>query len=217
MSKQYYCDFDKSVFSTEEELIQHIRSRYVKVLEGKGHEVSDLHTRLQNDFPDYEINIEDGKGWYTDYIIRLVKDEGTIEQYYGNTQPNGNPDTYDQLVAEIKYKQKVIDNVLIAVSEKYQFSEFKLQNYDYGYSDDEHRYSFKFKINQEDEYSHEQYHPYSQEADEFIEGLEKYFATVLEGSPSNIYDGGYFMGYSINGVDISMIMSSKKVRLEVIE
>jgi hypothetical protein len=218
MSKQYYCEMDKSVFSTEEELIKHIKNNYVQVLEGKGHEVSDLHSKLKHDFPDYEISIEDGKGWYAEYIIRLTKNNGIIEQSYGNEGGRlNNPDNYKLLKVQIEAKIRISNGILSKVNEKYNFEEFEFSSYEYGYGENEHRYEFRYKVNKNDAYEHDYFYPYNTSVDDFVKSLEQYFVTVLEGEPKPVRVGGYFIGYSINGIDIGVMMGNKKVRLEIIE
>lgn len=222
MTKQYYCEMDKSVFSTEEELINHIKNRYVKVFEGKDHEPSDLLTSLQNEFPEYEINIKEGTGWYTQYIITLTKGDSTINQYYGNDKRRSEynhdkPSTYNEMVKEIKAKISTYKNVVKRVSELYNFAEFYFAGYEYGYSEDEHSYRFVFKVHENDVWDSEDFHPYEMEINEFINDLNKYFVKVLEGEPNAFHDDGYFSDYTIDGVKIGMMMSNKRVRLEVIE
>ncbi|RKJ27054.1 hypothetical protein D7X33_42950, partial [Butyricicoccus sp. 1XD8-22] len=153
MTKQYYCEMDNSVFNTEEELIQHIKQRYVKVLENKNHETSDLLSKLQSDFPDYKINLKDGNGWYTHYIIELVKDGFTIKQFYGNQKDkwkyeNGFPDTYEEVKEEISTKINTYEYIINKLASKYEFYDFKFKGFSYGYSDDEHSYDFEFKLSE---------------------------------------------------------------------
>lgn len=222
MSKQYYCEFDKSVFSTEEELIKHIKDNYVQVFEGKINNVSDILTRLQKEFPDYEIQIKEGKGWYAQFIIELSKGGSTISQYYGSDKigsdySRSNPKEFDSLIEHIQEKINTYETIIKKVSERYNFAAFKFVSYDYGYSEDEHSYRFIFKVKEQDSWDTEEYYPYIEEIDEFINGLSKYFVRVLEGEPRVYHDYGYFIDYTIDGVRIEQMMSKKKVRLEVLE
>lgn len=222
MTKRYYCEMDKSVFSTEDELIKHIRSNYVHVFEGKDHEVSDLLTSLQNEFPDYEINIREGSGWYAQYIVELTKGESTVTQHYGEKSDDSyynlnKPSRYDQLIVQIKEKINTYEAILRQVKEKYKFFAFEFKGFSYGYSEDEHSYTFSFKVNENDPWDSEEFYPYNMNTGEFVNKLNKYFVTVLEGKPENFYDDGYFIDYTIDGVEIGMMMTNKKVRLEIIE
>ncbi len=223
MSKQYYCKMDNSVFSTEEELINHIRNRYVQVLENKDHEPSDLLHKLQKEFPDYEVHIKDGAGWYSQYVITLSKDGLEIDQYYGNDERDsvynyGKPSSYADVIKELKEKINEYEYIVKRVKETYNFTEFKFSSYTYGYSNDEHCYKFVFKANEFDPWDSIEYYPSKSEAFEFVYELKKYFVKKLEGKPERFYDGSYFTDYTIDGVEIGIIMdSNKKVRLEVIE
>lgn len=221
MSKQYYCEMDKSVFSTEEELIQHIKDRYVKVFENKDHEPSDLLSKLKRDFPEYEINIKEGKGWFAQYVIELRKGNSKIYQHYGNYEDPDyrryNPTEYNELVNQIIEKIGMGAYILLKLNTIYEFHEVNFLGYSYGYSEDEHSFDFEFKLNEDNEYITENFYPYNLEIDEFIAGFRQYFATVLEGTPSDYRDGGYFLDYTIDGVQIGEIMKNKKVRLEVLE
>lgn len=223
MTKQYYCEMDDSFFSAEDDLINHIKKKYVKVFEGKEHSPSDLLLDLKREFPDYKINIENGNGWYTQYIIRLEKEDSEIVQYYGedNRLSSYNqkaPSKFNVMVSEIKNKIQTSRLIVDKVKELYNFAEFKFNRFSYGYSTDEHSYTFDFKVNKDDPWDTEEYHPYHREPEKFIEELHKYFATLLEGKPLVIYDdNGYFDDYTINGTKIGNMMQNKKVRLEVIE
>jgi hypothetical protein len=222
MTKQYYCNMDNSVFSTEEELIEHIKKNYVKVFEGKNHAVSNLLASLQNDFPDWEIHIKEGSGWYSQYIIELTKDGSTITQYYGNVKNDSyynqdKPSQYSDVVKEIRDKISTYTNILEKVKTLYSFTEFKFSSYTYGYSTDEHSYCFNFKVNENDAWDSEEFYHYENELDDFIADLKKYFIRVVEGKPESFYDGGYFADYTIDGVKIGLMMNKKKVRLEVLE
>lgn len=222
MPKRYYCKMDKSVFSTEEELLKHIRSKYVQVFEGKDHEVSDLLYSLQNDFPDYEINIEDGSGWFAQYKITLTKNKGIITEYYGsvdNKSPYNlnKPMQYNQLVESVKEKINTYEAILKEVKEKYNFHTFDFKSFSYGYSEDEHSFNFSYKVNENDPLNIEEFYPYDIELEEYVGRLNKYFVKALEGKPSNFYDDGYFVDYTIDGIEIGMLMANKKVRLEVVE
>lgn len=219
VSKQYYCEMDHSVFSSEDELIEHIKQNYVKVLENKTTSISELLSKLQEVFSDYKVHIEDGNGWYADYKVYLKKGESTIEQYFGNegNKHFKNPETIDEVVMEINEKIDVIDSIVKAATSKYDFKEFSFVNYTYGYTADEHCYRFSFKLHDSNETHVENYYRYEMEIDEFVAELEKYFVKVLEGEPQTYHDDGYFVDYTVDGVRIEHIMNSKKVRLEVIE
>lgn len=220
MNKQYYCEMDKSVFSTEDALLKHLRDNYVKVFENKDYKSSDLLHQLQTRFPEYEVSIKDGNGWYSQYMIKLSKDDSVIEQMFGKKGSNDyndtNPDTYNQLIASLEEKIATLQTVIKTVDEKFSFAAFEFDKYDYGYSDDEHCYTFRYKVNKDDEWDHERFYHYVNSEDKFINNLRKYFVTVLEGAPDTYYEDGYFMGYCINGVNIEQMMSRNKVRLEVI-
>ncbi|GLI82542.1 hypothetical protein ANABIO32_02290 [Rossellomorea marisflavi] len=222
MSKQFYCEIDKSVFSTEEELLKHIKKKFVKVFENKDHEPNDLLSTLQREFPDYEVHIREGGGWYSEYVIELSKGNGTITQHFGSDGRDpgfrqNNPLKIEQLFNQINEKIDTYESILRQVDEKYSFAKFEFQGFTYGYSDDEHSYAFEFKVKESDQSAIEQYFPYEDELDDFINSLNKYFVKVLEGKPDSFYDDGYFIDYSIDGVQIGKMMTKKKVRLEVIE
>ncbi|RYI30461.1 hypothetical protein EVU96_08595 [Bacillus infantis] len=224
MTKQYYCEMDDSFFSTEEDLIKHIKNKYVKVFEGKEHSPSDLLAALQKEFPDYQVSIRDGVGWYAQYIITLENEDSVIDQYYGEddrldySSIKSAPSKYYSMIEELKSKINTVEYITNKVNELYNFAEFKFNRFSYGYSQDEHSYSFSFKVNKEDSWDSEEFYPYNLDEDEFIGELNKYFVTLLEGKPFPFHDdSGYFDDYTINGTKIGMMMRNKKVRLEVIE
>lgn len=219
MSKQYYCEMDNSVFSTEEELIEHIKQNYVKVLENKTTSVSELLSELQKEFPDYEVHIKEGNGWYADYRIYLKKGNSEIEQDFGNKGNNHfkNPETIEEVLMDINEKINIVESIVKSATNRYHFKDFSFVDYTYGYSVDEHCYRFKFKLHGSNEIHEEYYYPYESEPEEFVAELERYFVKVLEGKPQMYREDGYFEDYTINGVRIEHMMNSKKVRLEVIE
>lgn len=222
MTKQYYCEIDKSVFSTEDELLKHIKNNYVKVFENKGYEPNDLLSTLQRNFPDYEIHIREGRGWYSEYVIELSKDSGTINQHFGSDgrdtdYSKDNPIKVKQLISQIKEKIDTYESIIKEVKQKYNFADFQFHSFTYGYSNDEHSYTFSFRVNENDPWDSEEYFPYEDEISDFIVSLNKYFVRVLEGKPQSYDEDGYFMDYLIDGIRIENIMSKNKVRLEVIE
>ena len=219
--KQYYCDFDKSVFSNEDDLIKHIRENYVNVMEDKSEGVSSLLDVLNESFPDWKVNIEDGQGWYADYVIYLKNDNTKIAQYYGtkNSDYTKNPDNISNLIKEINLKLETISQVT-ELAEKlfYNLEYIKCTNYAYGYSEDEHSYKFAFKFKDSNEVNVEELYPYSCDIEDFMNEIKKYNITSLEGKPNTYYDNGYFADYTIDGIKIEAIMTrNKKVKLEIIE
>ena len=220
MNKQYYCQLDNSVFTTEEELIEHIKRHHVKVFKDKPIGVSELLAKLKERYPDYDVTIEEGGGWYADYRIFLKKDGSKIEQYYGNDKRkyNDNPETFEDVVSELDEKISVVYYILGNLSKRYNFKELRFVEFSYGSTPDEHSYSFEFKLHNDNEVYEEYFYPYKNSIKEFINEFKKYFVTLLEGQPSVVYDEGYFDDYAIDGVKIGhLLRNSKKVRLEVIE
>ena len=214
---KYICKNTGSQFSSEGELKDYLFKLYGDTINET--DDSNVYDKLKIKYPDFNISMRNGDGWYTDVIFELSNDKYRIVQYYGNNNSQGyprnqNPSTYEELAEEIDGKFNLISEISNEVFEKY---DFKLEeaNYTYGYSEDEHSYEFVF-LNGENRII-ESYYPYKLDHYDFIHNLKQYVVTCLEGSSEHIYDDGYFAGYTIDGIDISIIMKAKKVKLEIIE
>lgn len=210
---KYVCKNTGSQFDSKEELKSYLFSIYGDTI--KDSTESDIYDRLKNQYPKFNISMQNGNGWYANSIFTLYNDSYSIIQYYGNESStcSKNPNTYEELINEIDEKMQLIFDISKEVLKEYKF---KLKNakFTYGYSEDEHSCEFVFTTTNGE--ICEYYYPYSMNINEFVTSLKKYIVTSLEGKPSLIYDDGYFAGYEIDGVDISLIMNANKVKLEII-
>lgn len=228
MSTKYVCEIDGSIFSTEEELIKHLKKKYVKEFKNKSTDVSEIYDVLKENFPDWKINIENGAGWYATYIIRLNKDKTQIEQYYGNDKDDndksytykGNPENFKDLVSNIKWKIETAEQMVRDINSIGDFEDIYCKEFNHGYTSDEHHFTFLFKLKGWEDYSEERYYPWGENNDKeaFINNFKQYFVDKLEGEMHPYFYDGYFTGYVIDGVNINgLVRRAKKVRLEIIE
>jgi hypothetical protein len=227
MNKKYVLDIDGSIFSSEEELINYIRKKYVKEFKGKKTDISEIYDILHQHFPDWKVNVENGAGWYAEYIIKLSKDRTVIEQHYANEKAEtdrfyvykGNPDNFQDLIKEISWKIETAKRMIDKIRSIGDFEDIYCKEFDYGYSQDEHHFTFVYKLKEWGDYSEERYYPWGEKGeDEFVNDFKKYFVTKLEGEIKPDYDDGYFNGYTIDGINIDgLVRRARKVRLEIVE
>lgn len=228
MNNKYVCDIDGSIFSSEEELLRHLKEKYVTVFIDKKTDVSDIYELLKVNFPEWEVNVRNGGGWYAEYIINLKKDKTDIEQYYGNEKSDtdkcytykGNPENNVDLISAIRWKIDKADELTGKIKSIGDFDDVYCSQFGHGYASNEHYFQLCYKLKGENDYRSDNYYPWGSDIteNEFTESFKQYFVNKLEGLMAPRYTDGYFDTYTIDDVPIDALISrAKKVRLEIIE
>jgi hypothetical protein len=218
MQKQLLFNVDNTVFNSDQELLEYVKRNYVSELEEKDIKLDELLNKLQTAFPNFKVNIENGKGWYCDYRVFISNDLMRFEERLGNNNnPNKsfdpNPETIEEIIKILNYHKETVEYIINEVNRIADFN-IKCTNHSNGYSPNEGSYEFTFKVDGEERYAY--YHPCNKTKDEFIKEFYQYVLTKLEGKLETIYDDGYFVEYKIDGIPIEGFVG-KKVRIEVIE
>lgn len=223
MTEKYAC-YCGSVFTDELELIQHIKDNHVEKIK-RVDELEDVLQAIKNNFPDIKVKTLSGEGWYCKTKFDLDWKGIKIEQHYGNSKHfdyEKFPETITQLVEEIQWKINIINQIINEVNNLGKFDYFKCKEFSYGYSSDEHRFEFLYKLKNGYERVN-YYHPWDCQSEyknvnDFINSFKIYFIKEIEGITDIIYDQGYFVGFSVNGINITPLFeNNKKIKITVLE
>lgn len=216
MKKNKFICPNGSVFTSEEELNQYIIQHYFQEVT-KGAET--IIEAVKKAFPDKEVWVEEGKGWYATYRIFTQKGKTTIETRFGDRYTND----VQEVLQDLKEKWKTVEYVVQEVNKLGSFYEFYCSEYDYRYGKEEEHYRFEIHFQENEDYpTTEEYYPNNENElslEEFIHNFNGYFLTEVEGEVQIMNDhDGYYEEYAINGISIGkMISRGKKVRLSIVE
>lgn len=227
MSDKYACYCGK-ILTSELELIQHIKDNHVQVIKNENN-LSTIIEIIKKEFPGVEVKAYNGERYECKLRFELKWKSIIIEQLFGNNSNSYasrlNPETIDSLIQDIDSKIKIINKIEREVKKLGEFEYFKCEKFDCGYTPNEDRYKFLYKLENKNYNNKEQdiayYYPWGDfynNENEFINSFKIYFLKEIEGIPKEILNEGYFDGYSINGINVTPLFESgKKIKLTVLE
>lgn len=221
MSKHLMCSVCDAVFSQEDSFIEHFKEKHIQIENETFFENDEILSKLKNDFPNLKIDKIQYDDHMANFLFYVHDGDCLIEQFY---QPQSEyysfPRTYDELVADIKWKISKKDELLKKISNIGTFDEIICEKFDYGYSDDEHSFNFRFKTKGSKNDRFESFYPWAkdQSEDEFVRNFKRFFVKTLEGEVVSYYEGGYFVGYKIDGVLINeLLLNANHAKLKIID
>lgn len=225
MEKEYVCTIDQAKFTSEEELVNHLKSLY-SFAQAPGKDTSLIHKQLQDAFPEADVVIKnkniDTEGIFVKLVFAKWKSdfEFVISNTYDETLYYN--DTYFKTVNEaIDYYKGLIaqkDELIKAIYEKFDADGIKVhQIYDPPEYMDDSRPSMNFSFYVDGK---EYRSSYSFDGiNEHLRLLDGHFVSTVEGNVTMDY-GKYNSQNTIyvDGIDIKVLAArAKKLKVKIIE
>lgn len=205
--------------SSQETFLQHFQENHINYEseDKKTIQLNQIMGDLKKNFTGFSISRKttfDGS-----CLFVLQNDETEIEQLFDGNTFFKSPKNSKELIDELSEKLLIIQTIKEEVMNSNAFEYIACKGYSYGYSEDEHCFSFSFLLKRESRPRTINFYPYEyNQITDFIRTFQQFYATELKGVPSLIYKGGYFEGYAIDGVPIDEILKrAKRVQIEILE
>jgi len=199
------CDF---ATTDPMEYAQHQMDKHTEIFQDKN--FINLCTALKESFPDYKITINHSDKYKKKkYVIKLQHGNTCIIKYF-----NINDKNIEKLLSSIDVTILRINTILFLLAEMGKFEILHCE------STKNHEYIFKFKVEGMKVAEHKSYYPFGKHKDLnlFANEFTQYFVKEITGVPKAVYDGGYFTGYSIKGIDLQYLMEcGKSIKIEAVD
>ncbi|RNB59356.1 hypothetical protein EDM57_04230 [Brevibacillus gelatini] len=221
MKKQYICTIDNIKFTSEQELISHIKNNYIKELTDESS--FDIYDTLKNAFPDADIDIVENnsedihvsmyfKNYESNLEFKIKKNPDFEDTYYYSV--------FSTVEDAIKYFKdnfiKKSEYLVQCLKEYFNFENIEITGLfnGYGYGDCESSIHFKFNVG--DRVVHDTYK--FEDINTFLNRMKGHVLNVVEGEFFIQHGENSSKDFFINGINVEdMITRAKKVRLEIIE
>lgn len=220
--EKYICKIDGSEFTTQEDLINYIKGKYIDIVtteeDKDGLSVEKIYKAFKKELPDY-VDIKVKTNHYNGgFLVNMnspicnftcLIGEGDWDYYYYRFID------LNKAIEHYKNFFSVAQEIVGRVFDQYGL---QLEVYRLGESagEDEAEISFKFDFNGEEEIVTYEFNEFNG-IDEFVHSFKQYTSNVLEGE-LEITKGQYYNEYKIGGIPIDAFAKrSKRVRLEILE
>lgn len=174
-----------------------------------------VHQKIKDAFPtatillvDYRLNKEEQ---WNRYDICIQNVDFTLKwSLFNSKDVDVNRRSFDEFIKACQELYAKIEYIQTTVKQRYTFKEFMFDHF----SDVDDDPYVLFKLVHIDTEEEEIYH-IKTNPDKFIDTLQKYFVTELEGVVKVIREDGYFVDYEIDGIPLrQLLMSGQAIRIQ---
>lgn len=232
---KFYCPCG-SFFESEEVLEHHILNHKHIFFNKEKNNIESILEKIKKHFPDYNVDVFEGKGNYASFEIVLNVNNSSICQRLGNVTDGSDryPEDLENAIKELEIKVSIVEQLYSRINSLNVFSLFQLIDFRYDYSGETY-INVNFEVNNESFYKDFRISSFDSknivdyfesdfenELNLFILNLTPFYIDTFEGEIEIVsvegYDSIFISNDSVKELNITPLFErSNNIKIEILE